>query len=298
MVTSPDGLRTRMDLVPRVCRVAEVVDAEAVICATDDGVLPRALRDRHAGLRVIAATHDTATRAALVDDGIEVVAVSMQVADKYRQARLAAGSVLAAGLVEEGELVVCVVGPGTSLGGGDLVVVTDLDDSSQLRGFGDLVSLPDAVSPAVFEAVVEVAARIGRVARRGKRIGALFLVGDADRVLEGSRQLVLNPLRGHDADDRRITDPAIHDTLVELAKLDGAFVLGGDGVIEAGGVYVASKDADVEVPTGLGTRHVAAAAVTARTSAVAVAVSATDGAVRVFSQGQMVLQRHGDPAMD
>ncbi|WP_238444472.1 diadenylate cyclase [Salsipaludibacter albus] len=297
-MSSIDAVRSREDLVPMACRIAEVVGAHAVICATDDGVLPRRLAQEVPDLRIIAATHDARTRAALEADGIEVVTVATQVADKYRQARLAAGSVLASGAVSEGELVVCVVGHGTSLGGGDLVVVTDLDDSSQLRGVGDLVRLGDDISPAVFESVMAIATRVGRVASRGKRIGALFVVGDSDRVREGSRQLVLNPLRGHDADDRRVTNPDLHDTLVELAKLDGAFVLTGDGLIQTGGLYLASSDTQVDVPNGLGTRHVAAAAVTARTNATAVVVSATDGGVRVFTNGRMVLQRHTDPALD
>lgn len=109
--------------------------------------------------------------------------------------------------------------------------------------------------------------------------------------MEDSRQLVLNPLRGHDEDDRNITDPDLHDTLVELAKLDGAFVLRGDGLILTGGVFLAGGHDRVAVVAGLGARHVTAAAVTGRTAAAAVVVSATDGAIRVFSDGQMVLHR-------
>lgn len=45
---------------------------------------------------------------------------------------------------------------------------------------------------------------------------------------------------------------------------------------------------------GLGARHAAAAAVTARTAATGVVVSATDGNVRVFSGGRMVLRMDPD----
>jgi diadenylate cyclase len=44
----------------------------------------------------------------------------------------------------------------------------------------------------------------------------------------------------------------------------------------------------------LGARHAAAAAVTARTAATGVVVSATDGNVRVFSAGRMVLRMDPD----
>lgn len=64
------------------------------------------------------------------------------------------------------------------------------------------------------------------------------------------------------------------------------------------GTFLASFDAKVEIPPGFGTRHLAAAAVTKRTSATAVVVSATDGNVRAFSGGKMVLQLDPDVPYD
>lgn len=282
------------ELAPMVVRIARAARADAVVCATPHGDLARRLHAAASVPRVIAVSHDATTRAELHADGIEVVAMSTRVADQYRQARLAAGSVLAADALSEGDRVVCVVGRGTSLGGGDLVAVVELDETSRIRSIADLVTLTDGVSPSILESVLEVAGRIGHAAQRGRRIGALFAVGDSTKVLEGARQLVLNPLGGHDEETRRITNPAIHDSLVELAKLDGAFVLRGDGVIVTSGVHLASGGEDVDLPAGLGSRHLTAAAVTARTTAAAVVVSATDGAVRVFSGGRMVLHRHPD----
>jgi DNA integrity scanning protein DisA with diadenylate cyclase activity len=43
---------------------------------------------------------------------------------------------------------------------------------------------------------------------------------------------------------------------------------------------------------GLGARHTAAAAVTLETKAVAITVSQTTGAVRVFKGGEIVLELH------
>ena len=126
-----------------------------------------------------------------------------------------------------------------------------------------------------------VACKIGRAARRGRRIGTIFVLGDSLKVLEGSRQLIPNPFHGHDEAKRRLTNPDIHDALLELAKLDGAFVVRGDGLIQTAGTFLASASVEIELPPGLGARHVAAAAVV---------VSATDGHVRVFSEGRLVLQ--------
>lgn len=135
-----------------------------------------------------------------------------------------------------------------------------------------------------------VACKVGRAARRGKRIGAIFMLGDSINVLGGSKQLVPNPFQGHDKANRMLTNPGIHDALVELSKLDGAFVVRGDGFIQAAGVFLTSPLTETELVSGLGARHAAAAAVTMRTRATAVVVSATDGQVRGFSGGKMVIQ--------
>jgi len=85
-------------------------------------------------------------------------------------------------------------------------------------------------------------------------------------------------------------NPDIRDAIVELSKLDGAFVVRGNGFIQTAGVFLAAFKVDVQLPVGLGARHVAAAAVTPRTAGTGVVVSATDGNVRVFSGGRMVLR--------
>lgn len=284
----PERPETR--LATLTVEIASVADAEAIICATEDGSLPRRILEAAPERRVVAATPHEATHRELERHGIEVVRLPARVADRYRQARLAIGVVYAEGSIAEGDVIACTVGHATSLGGGDLVLVTDVEEASAAFVVSDLVRLTDGIRPRVLSRVLEVAGRIGQVARRGKRVGALFVLGDSDRVLERSRQLVMNPFRGHRQDERMATDPDIDDTLVELAKLDGAFIVRGDGLIRTAGAYLVADETGVEVPSGLGARHVAAAAITARTDATAVVVSETDGEVRVFADGELVLQ--------
>ena len=91
-----------------------------------------------------------------------------------------------------------------------------------------------------------------------------------------------------------VTNSGMRDTIVELAKLDGAFIIRGDGLVRTASAYLEWAEHDVEVPPGLGARHVAAAAVTARTDATAVVVSKTDGHIRVFADGKLVTQMDPD----
>jgi DNA integrity scanning protein DisA with diadenylate cyclase activity len=116
------------------------------------------------------------------------------------------------------------------------------------------------------------------------------MLGDSNKVLEGSKQLIPNPFQGHDEAVRRLTNHDIHNALVELSKLDGAFVVRGDGLIQTAGTFLAPSRVEIDLPAGLGARHAAAATVTKRSTATAVVVSATDGNIRVFSGGKMVLQ--------
>jgi DNA integrity scanning protein DisA with diadenylate cyclase activity len=287
--------RSDRDLAGMISEVARSVHSDAVVCGTETGVLFRHLHEIAEDLRRIAATPNTDTYDALSREGFEVVRLSVRVAHKYTQARYAIAMAVNAGKVSAGELIVCGIGHDLCDGGGDLVLITDVESGAGEFRISELVKLTDGIRPDTLQAVLSVACKIGRVTRSGKPLGALMVLGDSKNVLERSRQLILNPFEGHEEADRTVRNPEIHEMLVELAKLDGAFVLRGDGFIQTAGAFLAPPTAAVSVPRGLGARHLSAATVTARTNATAVVVSATDGEVRVFSRGEMVLQM--DPEM-
>lgn len=139
----------------------------------------------------------------------------------------------------------------------------------------------------VFNALMSVGSEISRAAVRGRRVGALLVIGDHHRVLIGSRQLVPNPFHGHPRQCRDVTNVVVQDSLIELSKLDGAFVIRADGYIEAAATFLSPGKLDIGLPSGLGSRHITAASVTARSNALAIAVSATDGRIRTFRGGSM-----------
>jgi DNA integrity scanning protein DisA with diadenylate cyclase activity len=282
--------RSDRDLARMIDAVARSVCSDAVICGTETGALFRHLHEIGADLRLIAATPNADTYGALARDGFDVVRLSVRVAHKYTQARFAVAMALNAGKVSAGQLVVCAIGHDLCSGGGDLVLVTDIESSAGDLRLSELVKLTDGIRPDTLQVALGVACRIGRITRMGRHLGALFVLGDSEKVLERSRQLILNPFEGHEETTRTLMNPDTHEMLVELAKLDGAFVLRGDGFIRTAGTFLAAPTTAVDVPRGLGARHLTAAAVTARTNATAVVVSSTDGDVRVFSHGELVLQ--------
>src|SRR5829696_2153382 len=121
--------------------------------------------------------------------------------------------------------------------------------------------------------VVNLAVEIAREGREGRKIGTLFVVGDSEEVLKHSRPMILDPLYGHTHESKRIQDPNLRETLKELAQLDGAFVVSDEGVVLSAARYIDAVSNHLELPLGLGSRHVAAASVSSRTDAVSVAVS-------------------------
>jgi diadenylate cyclase len=145
------------------------------------------------------------------------------------------------------------------------------------------------VNNTTLRRVVTLAVEIAREGREGRKIGTLFVVGDSEAVLEHSRPMILDPLYGHPHESKRIEDPNLRETLKELAQLDGAFVVSDEGVILSGARYIDAASNHVELPLGLGSRHVAAASVSSRTEAVAVAVSESS-TVRMFDDGELVAE--------
>ena len=285
--------RSDEDLALMIASVARVAQADAIICATETGVFAQLLHGMSVQIRVIAATTKRETYDTLTKAGLESILLPLRAIDKYSQIRHVVSVALKSSMVSVGDLIVCALGRDVYQEEGDLVVLTDVEHSVKNLSISDFLKLTDAIQPKVLEIAIAIACKIGRAARRGKRLGAIFMLGDSVRVLEDSKQLIPNPFQGHDEASRRLTNSDIHNAIVELAKLDGAFVIRGDGLIQTAGTFLASPKVKIVLPTGLGARHVSAAAVTKRTNSTAVVVSATDGNVRAFSGGTLVL--HIDP---
>jgi DNA integrity scanning protein DisA with diadenylate cyclase activity len=104
-----------------------------------------------------------------------------------------------------------------------------------------------------------------------------------------SQQLVINPFKGYSDEEKSILDPSLEETLKEFSTIDGAFLVRGDGVVEAAGTYLRPDVAVEDLPSGLGARHAAAAGITTATSALAVVISQSTGRVSLFKGGKPIL---------
>ncbi|AQL44208.1 hypothetical protein BV210_16475 [Halorientalis sp. IM1011] len=141
--------------------------------------------------------------------------------------------------------------------------------------------------PAVIRDVLEVAVELGKKGQKGKPVGALFVVGDAGKVMNKSRPLSYNPFEKSHV---HVGDPIVNVMLKEFSRLDGAFVISDSGKIVSAYRYLEPSAEGVDIPKGLGARHMAAGAITRDTNAVAIVLSESDGLVRAFKGGELILE--------
>jgi DNA integrity scanning protein DisA with diadenylate cyclase activity len=141
--------------------------------------------------------------------------------------------------------------------------------------------------PDVIRDTFDVAVELGKKGQKGKPVGALFVVGDAGNVMNKSRPLSYNPFEKSHV---HVGDPIVNVMLKEFSRLDGAFVVSDSGKIVSAYRYLEPSAEGVDIPQGPGARHMAAGAITRDTGAVAVVLSESDGLVRAFKGGDLILE--------
>jgi DNA integrity scanning protein DisA with diadenylate cyclase activity len=171
----------------------------------------------------------------------------------------------------------------------DSLSIIHLGEHLERLSAQDLRRLDTQVPLETLRAVVDLATEIGREGREGHPVGTMFVVGDTPKVLKLSRPLNYNPFRGYSRAERDIRDRKIREQIKDIAQLEGAIIIRRDGVAVAACMYIDTTAEGITLSKGLGTRHWAAAAVSKKTKAIAVAVSQSSGTVRIFQNGQVVL---------
>jgi diadenylate cyclase len=154
----------------------------------------------------------------------------------------------------------------------------------------DLAIIGKMDNPHVFDRLLTLTLELAEEGKEGKPLGAIFILGDAQKVMEFSSQMVINPFAGVPEAQRNIMDDQLKETIREFATIDGAFVIRSDGVILAAGRHLKASTENGGLPQGLGARHRSAAGITALTDAIALVISESTGGVRIFGQGQMFME--------
>ncbi len=282
------------NLVRLAIDLTKSAEADALLVMVEGPVDWEQLKKRTGGQKVILAGDSLAELEGAKAAGFETVVLNMPdapISEKLTQALLES---VADDILDEGADVVAVYSAfdaGKGTGQIDSLSFLRLDEHLSRLTARDLRKLETQVPLDTLKIMLDLAVAIGREGREGKAVGTMFVMGDHRTVLESSRPIGFDPVYGYKRKERNLRDPRVREAVKEIAPLDGAFVVSADGtVLAACQLLETGVTAGITVSKGLGTRHWAAAAITKKTKAIALVVSESNGTVRLFQNGEVVLR--------
>jgi DNA integrity scanning protein DisA with diadenylate cyclase activity len=254
-----------------------VSDVDAAVLFSPSGSFYEQFADLDGDLKVIVIGKENAVGAN------DFVALPLDFNDVRERIRFGVEGAMEQGLLEDGDVLACAM----AVFGSEVDTISRTwADESMHTGLYDLFANSRA-KPGVIRDVFKVAIQLGRKGQKGEPVGALFVVGDAGKVMNKSRPLSYNPFEKSHV---HVGDPIVNVMLKEFSRLDGAFVISDAGKIVSSYRYLEPSAEGVDIPKGLGARHMAAGAITRDTNAVAIALSESDSMVRAFKGGELILE--------
>lgn len=242
---------------------------------------------------IVAAEDEDVAKSAVLEASLDVFVLDPEPVPAQERMSLALLKALAAEKVSPGEHVVVLYN--------GIATTEDIPepiDSLSLVHMGehlermtaqDLRRLKTPIPLETLRLVVDLASEIGREGREGKPVGTILVVGDTRKVLSMSQPINFNPFRGYSKEERDLRDRRVREQIKDLAQLDGAICIDRDGIAIAACLHLNVPTEGVSVSKGFGSRHRAAAAISRKTSALAVCISQSSGTVRLFQDGEVVL---------
>jgi DNA integrity scanning protein DisA with diadenylate cyclase activity len=206
---------------------------------------------------------------------------------RMNRMKMAIIQALSKGLVKKGDKWICLSGvPQTKAL--DNLLILEFGKEFEIISSSDLPVISEIVRPEVFETVLSLALEISIEGKEGRKpVGTIFVLGKHEEVLKFSHPMVINPFQGYPEEERNILDHRLKQTVKEFSSIDGAFIFREDGVILAAGRHLDASGENIEIPSGLGSRHRAAAGITSLTGALAIVISEATGDVRIFHHGKI-----------
>jgi diadenylate cyclase len=267
-------------------RLATEIDAKAILFygeAAPEITLADKGESHHETIVITRGENDVPREMKSIRSVINIPDVDLT---RLSQLKIAIIKGIAARLFAKGDKLVCLTGV-PKFGYIDSLFIIDVGKEFELLTSENISDIFEGIRPEVFETVLNIALELGAQGREGRQVGTIFVIGDHDRVLQLSRQMIINPFMGYKEEERNILDRNLRDTIKEFSALDGAFVIRHDGVLVTAGSHLSAALESKDFPQGLGSRHIAAAGITSVTDAIAIVVSESTGTVRIFKKGRI-----------
>jgi len=281
-----DQLKAFCDL---ATRLAKHEDADALLFLLEGSIDWEELRAATGMQTVILASDRAQHLSGAEEAGFDTVELDMFDRPVYEQLTQALLESVADDLLASGAGVVALYS-GFEVDTIDSMSVIRLDEHLGRLTIHDLRKLETRIPIGTLKIAVDLAVQIGREGREGKPVGTLFVVGDHRKVLKMCHPLVFDPVKGYKPEERRLEDFKVRESVKEIAQLDGAFVVSSEGTVMASCQYISASAAEITLSKGLGSRHWTAAAISRATAAIAIAVSESNGTVRLFQNGKVMLR--------
>jgi len=288
-MTPPQTKKAFFPFVEAGVKLAKSSDAEAILILVEKSTDWARLKKKTSSFILVIATNDEAIHQSAVDEEIEAIRLEMPEATVQNQLTQAVLAGVAAEMIKPGSTVVSIYS-GFDTEQIDTVSVLKLTERLGRLTARDLRKLETKVPLDTLKTVVDLAVEVGRDGREGKSIGTMFVVGDHRTVLDESRAGCFDMVKGYPRKERNLFDAKVREGIKELAQLDGMFVVSADGTIEGCARIIDTSPVEITMTKGLGSRHFAGAAISKNTKAIAVVVSQSNGTVRIFQNGEVVLR--------
>ncbi|MDX9745524.1 MAG: diadenylate cyclase [Syntrophales bacterium] len=269
-------------------QMARNIEAKAVLLYADM-VPDQHLPDTVENFQVIVVSRGDKELPSQYEERATVLNVPDVNLTRVGQIKIAIAKGIVMGLFKRGDRLVCLSGiPRFEYL--DSLFVIDVGKEFEILTSEDISDIREIGYPEVFGTLLSIALELAAQGREGRRVGTIFVLGDHERVMQLSRQMIINPFMGYRDEERNILNMDLRETIKELSAIDGAFVIQNNGVIVTASRHLSAALESKDFPRGLGSRHIAAAGITSVTDAVAIVVSESTGMVTVLKKGKIFVR--------
>jgi len=182
-------------LLKHVPALVESCQATALFVYVDALEEPSELSFPSLHARVFYVTKALAKENTPHHEGIQYLRVPDVPLTRIGQVKIAVFLALSRGLIQYGDRVVFLSGLAADKTL-DTILVTEVGREYEIFTSGADLMTSSKVLPEVIEKVVDIASELGSEGREGRAVGTMFVIGDTERVIPLTRQLVLNPFKG------------------------------------------------------------------------------------------------------
>jgi mannitol/fructose-specific phosphotransferase system IIA component (Ntr-type) len=277
---------TASHMLEKACELGSELNVAAIVYHdVTDGIPPVNLKKNKCAFYLVCP--DLNLYKEKVPGVTEILQLPFGNVNRTSQAELVLIYLISRGLLKKNSRIISVLGePGSGIIDSLLISDTSRFDLFFLTSTD---SRPLDLEHHVLARIIQIAGELAAEGREGKPVGTIFILGDSEEVLKSCQQMVVNPFGGYREENRNVLDPGLEATIKEFSKLDGAFIIRGDGVILTSSVFLKAENNQEPLLKGFGARHTAAVNISCATRAIAIVLSESTRRVSVFKGGKRIL---------